>query len=259
MQISTAREIHPNYRFLIEQAANWLPDGGKMLDFGCGKGDIVRLSLQRGIDAHGVEFFGPGSGTQIRSVLEERGLLNDRVLEYDGETLPFADETFDVVVSNQVFEHVPDLPGALSQIARVLKPGGKLICTFPYKGAFREGHTNTLFTHWIPKSRLRQYWLLGFRVLGIGRLKAGKGRMQWARKFNQWLDDNTFYLWWPAVEAAFGAHFSDMRGLEPAFLGFKLRDAGKTLSATVAESRLGRLPATLLVRKFGSLVLIATR
>lgn len=44
----------------------------------------------------------------------------------------FEDATFDFVLSNEVFEHVPDLPAALRDTARILKPGGALIATFPF-------------------------------------------------------------------------------------------------------------------------------
>jgi len=46
--------------------------------------------------------------------------------------LSFPDATFDIVVCNEVFEHVPALPDALAEIARVLRPGGTLLSTFPF-------------------------------------------------------------------------------------------------------------------------------
>ncbi len=45
---------------------------------------------------------------------------------------PFPDAAFDFVLSNEVLEHVPDLPAALRDTARILKPGGRLIGTFPF-------------------------------------------------------------------------------------------------------------------------------
>lgn len=46
--------------------------------------------------------------------------------------MPFAADSFDVVVSNDVLEHVPDLERALAEAFRVLKPGGWVLATFPF-------------------------------------------------------------------------------------------------------------------------------
>ena len=45
---------------------------------------------------------------------------------------PFPDACFDIVLTNEVLEHVPDLMAALSETVRILRPGGKLIGTFPF-------------------------------------------------------------------------------------------------------------------------------
>ncbi len=45
----------------------------------------------------------------------------------DAQTIPFPDASFDTVVANHMLYHVPDLPRALGEIARVLSPGGRLI------------------------------------------------------------------------------------------------------------------------------------
>src|SRR6478752_5037463 len=43
------------------------------------------------------------------------------------DAIPYLDESFDVVVSTQVFEYVPDIPAALAEVRRVLRPGGRLL------------------------------------------------------------------------------------------------------------------------------------
>ncbi len=259
LQSKLEKQRHPNYRFLIQQAKSRLPKNGKLLDFGCGKGDIVKIALEAGVDAFGVECFASGSGLNIRDELEKNKLLNSRVFDYDGKVMPFGEMQFDVVVSNQVFEHVPDLRGALAEISRVLKPGGVLICIFPYRGAFREGHSNTFFTHWLPRSRLRFWWLLGFRSMGIGRLKGKRGVRRWAEFFDAWLEKNTFYLWWSDVLECFRPNFSRVDGLEPEYIEFRLRDRRSKAAFLILRSTVGRPICTWFCRKFGSLVLIATR
>jgi SAM-dependent methyltransferase len=51
---------------------------------------------------------------------------------YDGFTLPFKDNYFDLVVSFEVFEHVFNLEDILTELRRVIKPGGKLYFTTPF-------------------------------------------------------------------------------------------------------------------------------
>jgi SAM-dependent methyltransferase len=56
----------------------------------------------------------------------------------DLAALSMPDATFDAVVTNDVFEHLPDLARALSEICRVLNPGGVLISTFPFNASSDE-------------------------------------------------------------------------------------------------------------------------
>jgi arsenite methyltransferase len=58
------------------------------------------------------------------------GLATSRCLSFlkaDAARLPFADGTFDVAVSTQVYEYVPDVPAALAEVHRVLRPGGRVL------------------------------------------------------------------------------------------------------------------------------------
>jgi len=58
----------------------------------------------------------------------------------DGDRTPFVTGSFDLVINNQVLEHVTDLDVVVHEIARVLKPGGSCLSLFPDKGVWREGH-----------------------------------------------------------------------------------------------------------------------
>ncbi|MEO6263600.1 MAG: class I SAM-dependent methyltransferase [Luteimonas sp.] len=66
-------------------------------------------------------------------------VVNFEIVDYDttdvrgvGEVLPFKDETFDAVISIAVLEHVKDPFACAREIARVLKPGGQLMCCVPF-------------------------------------------------------------------------------------------------------------------------------
>jgi SAM-dependent methyltransferase len=106
--------------------------GGRVLDAGCGGGGMP-LSLAEhaamvvGIDP--VDRFGQ-AGVQIG---RERGLENLFFVRADGMALPFADRSFDLVLSHAVIEHVPDAPRYLGECRRVLKSDGRcFLSTAPY-------------------------------------------------------------------------------------------------------------------------------
>jgi SAM-dependent methyltransferase len=247
------------HEFLIGVVEDLVPPGASVLDFGCGKGDIVLELLRRGWHCRGVELFGSGSGTNIAQSLIERGLLGNAVLQYDGETLPFEGDIFDVVISNQVFEHVPDLATSLNEIWRVLKPGGWLVCSFPSKDAIREAHCNVPFVHWMPKSRARFLWLLAVRSLGIGRLKGRRSRSQWAHFFNEWLEENTYYLSRKEINARFQEVFGNVKYFEEQNVRFRLRHSKLGRWATLDNSRLATVAFRAIGRNFGSLCILAQK
>jgi SAM-dependent methyltransferase len=105
---------------------------GRILDAGCGGGGMP-LSLAEearaviGIDP--AERFGDAGVRLAR----ERGLRNLHFALADGMALPFADGTFDLVLSHAVIEHVADAPLYLREARRVIKPGGHVyLSTSPY-------------------------------------------------------------------------------------------------------------------------------
>jgi hypothetical protein len=70
----------------------------------------------------GTEYFGPSY---------ESGALVNGIRNEDAAALSFADQSFDMIVSNDVFEHVPNLDFAMAEMYRVLRPGGVAIFTVP--------------------------------------------------------------------------------------------------------------------------------
>jgi SAM-dependent methyltransferase len=92
---------------------------GRLLDVGCGKKPYQSLFA---VDAYiGLDIDGEAS--------RKRGIADHH---YDGNTFPFADASFDSILCNQVLEHVFNPDEFLGEIARVLKPGGKLLLTVPF-------------------------------------------------------------------------------------------------------------------------------
>jgi ubiquinone/menaquinone biosynthesis C-methylase UbiE len=95
--------------------------GGKMLDAGCGMGDLLMCFPDR--ERHGVDISKP-----YLDVARERGL---DVTRCTIEKMPFPARTFDLVTATDILEHVLDLNAAVRELLRVLKRGGILIARTP--------------------------------------------------------------------------------------------------------------------------------
>ena len=78
-------------------------------------------------------------------------------LNSDGLHLPFQNETFDVIVCAQVYEHSTYPHRLVAEIRRVLKPGGCCFFSGPNKWWPIEYHYDWYFAHWLPKSLLHRY------------------------------------------------------------------------------------------------------
>jgi ubiquinone/menaquinone biosynthesis C-methylase UbiE len=97
--------------------------GLDVLDVGCGQGiDLVEYA-RAGARATGIDLT-PRHAELARSHINALGLAA-AVINGDAESLPFEDASFDFVASNGVLHHTPDVPAALREIRRVLRPGGE--------------------------------------------------------------------------------------------------------------------------------------
>ena len=98
-----------------------------VLDCGMGPG---RLLVK--LDAHGWSVAGvDASAEMVERARARLPALADRLVQASVERLPFADETFDAAVCTGVLEYVADVPGALAEVARVLRPGGRFVVSMP--------------------------------------------------------------------------------------------------------------------------------
>lgn len=95
-----------------------------MLDLGCGVGEYVRAFARQGARAYGCDIERP----RLLSA-RERGTRN--VMLAAGEDLPFTEGSLDVVVLNEVIEHVADDGETMREVSRVLAPGGVAVIYAP--------------------------------------------------------------------------------------------------------------------------------
>jgi ubiquinone/menaquinone biosynthesis C-methylase UbiE len=126
------------YLHLLHLAA-----GERVLDVGCGSGAVTR-DIARRVGGHGLAVGldpSPELLAVARGLAEEAG-LSDRVEFREGNALrlPFRDSSFDAVVCATVLSHVPGGEAAIPELARVLRPGGRL-------GIFDFDADMTIFTH----------------------------------------------------------------------------------------------------------------
>lgn len=96
-----------------------------VLEIGTGVGTDARVIISGGADYTGINI-DRGSVEVTRQALEVFGLPG-KVEQHDATRLPYADESFDVIYSFGAFPCIPDLPRAIGEIHRVLKPGGQVL------------------------------------------------------------------------------------------------------------------------------------
>lgn len=179
-----------------------------MLDYGCGAGRLVQAGLDGGLAISGADVFYAGSNAKAEA--EAAGLLGNAIHEIVDGRLPFPDAHFDLVVNNQVMEHVEDLDAVLAEIHRVLKPGGQVLSLFPSRDVLREGHIGIPLSHRLPRhSALRFYYTWTLRWLGFGYHKSESPTCrQWAIDKLHWIDTYTVYRTRRQIFAAYGRRFS---------------------------------------------------
>jgi SAM-dependent methyltransferase len=247
--------LHPTYRYVIDVMLRTADKGAKILDYGCGAGEIVVHGRKAGLDIVGADVFYDGG--KSRKVAKERGLLDTIVFDMPDNRLPFDDDSFDMVCSNFVFEHVQDIEQAMSEVRRVLKPGGAFLNLLPTIGVLREGHCGVPFAHWLNgMPKVQTPYLLAWRTLGFGHNKQQKSRRQWARDFSQWLGDFTVYRSKRAIYRAYRSRFDKVERLDADFLAYRLELRGMRGAAKLARLRgLSWASRTITFRLAGTILL----
>ena len=127
--------------------------GARVLDVGCGVGQVVARLTSAGFEAHGVDVSGPN--------IDKARKLSERCQLYDGRRLPYPDDYFARVGALNVLEHVEEPEDFIRELARVTEPGGRIVISSPnfYRVlGFRDYHPRMrgLATKWQNWKRLRQ-------------------------------------------------------------------------------------------------------
>jgi 2-polyprenyl-3-methyl-5-hydroxy-6-metoxy-1,4-benzoquinol methylase len=161
-QIDTGRTV-------VRQMEGYLPLAGRrVLDVGCQWGAATIALAQAGADVTGVDVFPPFiEGAQVRA--REHGAKAE-FLVAPAEKLPFADASFDSVLCQNVIEHVASHRRAVEEIARALKPGGRVYLDGPNRLSpslfWKDPHYEMLGISVLP------FWLGDFYVRKVRRYPA---------------------------------------------------------------------------------------
>jgi SAM-dependent methyltransferase len=107
----------------------WLDPSGRFLEAGCGPAANALNLAKRGADVTGVDL-SANAVAAAQSEFDRRG-IKGRFVRGDVRALPFEDATFDFAYAGGVVEHFRELGAALTELARVLRPGGRLLITVP--------------------------------------------------------------------------------------------------------------------------------
>jgi SAM-dependent methyltransferase len=134
--------------------------GKQVLEIGLGQGADSEQIIRRGAIWSGIDISAE-SVNRVSARLRCRGLEYARLELASALDLPFPDDCFDIVYAHGVLHHIPDVLRAQQEIARVLKPGGRLIAML---------YARRSLNYLVAISVVRR---LGLAVLVLGRAKAG--------------------------------------------------------------------------------------
>jgi len=105
--------------------------GQHILEVACGRGGFVRLLANSGAIATGCDFSAAALHATRSKLCNNGQPPAVTLVQGDAQSLPFAANSFDVLVSCETIEHLPNVQAALLEMFRVTRPGGRLFLTTP--------------------------------------------------------------------------------------------------------------------------------
>lgn len=137
---------------ILPLATEELAGARRVLDIGCGDGQISRLASGQGSEVIGLD-----PTWNCVSVAAERGGVAG-VVRAGAAGLPFADGSFDAAVACLVFEHIDEVDAAIAEVSRILEPGGTF-CFFLNHPILQTPGSSWIDDHMVDPPE--QYWRLG--------------------------------------------------------------------------------------------------
>ena len=207
------------------------------------KARVISAAFGREIEAaERVADLGSGTGL-IAAALEERhgtpvygfdpqasfSLRKERTVAGDALQLPLPEASFDAVLCNHLYEHVPDRPRLFREIRRVLRPGGAVYVAAGNRWAVMEPHYRLPFLSWLPRAAADRYLRLSGRGTAYRGIRfASYGTLVgWMEEAGLSVEDRTEATVAEMLGETWGAPwtylFRAYRALPPALRGVLLR------------------------------------
>jgi len=120
-------------------------ENGKILDVGCGKAWVAELCCPKKLDVVSMDI----SLTNVEKAIAKYPFENHSAVVADAFNLPFKANSFDYIIASEIIEHVVSPAKFVKNLMNVLKPGGVLLITTPYKEKLEHSlcvHCNKLTT-----------------------------------------------------------------------------------------------------------------
>jgi SAM-dependent methyltransferase len=204
------------------------------------------------LDAQGCDWYA-GPWAWLFDDVKNNPALRDHVkrIEPDGR-VPFADARFDAVTSNMVFEHIADFERPVSEIARVLKPGGLFVALFPSRELWFEQHVGLPLAHRFPRPG---YFSAAHR-LGLGWQRAGLSRDAWVARSIASMREEVAYRPAREAEALFDCAFEIEERAEPDWIRYRVAHSRLKPLARLAAPRALDPLLRFLCRHLATMVLV---
>jgi SAM-dependent methyltransferase len=135
----------------------------RILDYGCGGGQMVTYLRVLGYkNISGVDINSEDRMSSMNSLHKRMGFTKKVFFSYNSNTLPFDDLSYDLIISQQVLEHVHNVEQYFFECNRVLGNDGKMLFDFPHRLVPFDTHTRMWFVHYFP-SMIRNIFYDKFR------------------------------------------------------------------------------------------------
>ena len=173
--------------------------GKKVLEIGSGLGvNHIVWCKKYNIDGYGIEPSDDGfeSSNQISKQLIKLNQLDPaRIINTQGESLPFDDNNFDIIYSSNVLEHTENPHNVLNEAFRVLKVGGVLQFVYPNYHSFFDGHYALFHPPVLFKSFFPWYVALLGRNPEFAKTLSTELSVKWTKNYlNFFRKDNSFKI-----------------------------------------------------------------